>query len=80
MSQDHKVLPSFDELPHFKEYSGCAWDVWGPNDQLGTVNLLTDDLVKQAVQEEIRYISYVSRGGYEFHNIRRTGRAVSLNW
>ncbi|ETW85097.1 hypothetical protein HETIRDRAFT_438158 [Heterobasidion irregulare TC 32-1] len=54
MSQGHKVLPSFDELPHFKEYSGCAWDVWGPNDQLGTVNLLTDDLVKQAAQEEIR--------------------------
>jgi hypothetical protein len=49
-----RLLPSFDELPPFKNFSGCAWGVWGPDDQLGTVNLLTDQLVKQATTEEIR--------------------------
>ena len=50
-----KKLPSFDELPRFHEFTGCAWDVWGKGDQLGTVNLLTDAIVKRAAQEEIRY-------------------------
>ena len=47
-------LPSFKELPDFYEHPGCAWDVWGKNDQLGTVNLLTEELVKRAATEEIR--------------------------
>lgn len=55
MASAPKDLPSFDELPDFHEHSGCAWGVWGQDDQLGTVNLLTDDVVKQAAQEEIRY-------------------------
>ncbi|KAF7974251.1 hypothetical protein HWV62_35528 [Athelia sp. TMB] len=49
-----KVLPKFDELPSFHNFKGCAWAVWGPDDQLGTVNLLTDDLVAQTAREEIR--------------------------
>ncbi|TFY81588.1 hypothetical protein EWM64_g2422 [Hericium alpestre] len=49
-----KPLPSFDELPHFNEYTGCAWTVWGEDDQLGTINLLTDDVVRRAAQEEIK--------------------------
>ncbi|KAG6827311.1 hypothetical protein H0H92_012359 [Tricholoma furcatifolium] len=35
-------IPAFDDLPKFKDMPGCAWGVWGPDDQLGTVNLLTD--------------------------------------
>lgn len=50
-----KVLPTFDELPHFKNFPGCAWSVWGENDELGTVNMLTDEVVQRASQEEIRY-------------------------
>lgn len=46
-------LPSFDELPSFKNFKGCAWDVWGPGDNLGTVNLLTPDVVRRAAAEEI---------------------------
>ncbi|KAL0568666.1 hypothetical protein V5O48_013318 [Marasmius crinis-equi] len=46
-------LPSFDELPKFKEFDGCAWEVWGKDDQLGTINLLTEDVVKRAALEEI---------------------------
>ncbi|KAF7441352.1 hypothetical protein PC9H_001701 [Pleurotus ostreatus] len=49
-----KPLPTFDELPNFKEFPGCAWAVWGGSDQLGTINLLTDEVVKRAAQEEIR--------------------------
>ncbi|KAJ8519226.1 hypothetical protein ONZ45_g3791 [Pleurotus djamor] len=50
----NKPLPSFDDLPPFNEMSGCAWDLWGPDDQLGTVNLLTDEVVHRAAVEEIR--------------------------
>ncbi|CAL1708206.1 unnamed protein product [Somion occarium] len=44
-------LPSFDELPKFQNFPGCAWNVWGKDDQLGTVNLLTDEVVKKATEE-----------------------------
>lgn len=44
-------LPSFDELPKFRNFAGCAWGVWGEGDQLGTVNLLTEDVVKEAAKE-----------------------------
>ncbi len=55
-----KELPKFDDLPSFKEYKGCAWSVWGEDDQLGTVNLLTEEVVKKAAAEEIRFVSMVS--------------------
>ena len=44
-------LPSFDELPSFHDFPGCAWDVWGRDDELGTINLLTEDVVKEAAKE-----------------------------
>ena len=46
-----RKLPAFDELPAFKNFSGCAWEVWGKGDQLGTVNLLTPEVVKEAAEE-----------------------------
>lgn len=52
-----RTLPTFDELPHFGKFSGCAWDVWGKGDQLGTVNLLTEEVVKEAAKE-IKYVSH----------------------
>ncbi|KAJ7237737.1 putative cyclase-domain-containing protein [Mycena haematopus] len=47
-------IPSYDALPNFKNFPGCAWSVWGAEDQLGTVNLLTDAVVKAAASEEIK--------------------------
>lgn len=47
-------LPSFRELPRQGGFPGCAWKVWGKNDQLGTVNLLTQSLVARTAKEEIR--------------------------
>ncbi|KAI1258067.1 hypothetical protein MGN70_001113 [Eutypa lata] len=47
--------PRFEDLPLRKgdpPYS--AWGIWGPNDELGTLNFLTDDVVAQAAQREIR--------------------------
>lgn len=49
--KDIMALPTFDELPKYKNFAGCAWGVWGPDDQLGTVNLLTDEVVQQAAAE-----------------------------
>ncbi|KAI0761481.1 hypothetical protein BD413DRAFT_607112 [Trametes elegans] len=46
-----RQLPTYDELPKFKNIAGCAWEVWGKDDQLGTVNLLTDEAVKEAAKE-----------------------------
>ncbi|KAK0441291.1 hypothetical protein EV421DRAFT_1736759 [Armillaria borealis] len=53
-TKDGRPLPSFDELPNLHSFKGCAWGLWGEDDQLGTVNLLTDDVVRQAATEEIR--------------------------
>ncbi|PPQ91943.1 hypothetical protein CVT25_000986 [Psilocybe cyanescens] len=51
-------LPTFDELPPFKNFPGCAWGVWGADDQLGTVNLLTEEVVQSAAREEIKPINF----------------------
>ncbi|CAK5263952.1 unnamed protein product [Mycena citricolor] len=48
------TIPDYDELPPFKNMPGCAWGVWGAEDQLGTVNLLSEKAVKVAAKEEIR--------------------------
>ncbi len=48
---DNKQLPTFDELPNFHEYTGCAWGVWGKDDQLGTINLLTEKVVAESAKE-----------------------------
>ena len=44
-------LPTFDELPNFHQYTGSAWGVWGKDDELGTVNLLTEEVVAEAAKE-----------------------------
>ncbi|EIN07897.1 hypothetical protein PUNSTDRAFT_135420 [Punctularia strigosozonata HHB-11173 SS5] len=54
-------LPTFDELPQFHEYKGCAWGIWGNEDQLGTVNLLSPDVVQRAAREEVQPINYLAQ-------------------
>lgn len=46
-------LPAFDDLPAFHDMPGCGW-IWDEDDQLGTVNLLTDEIVQRACHEEVR--------------------------
>ena len=41
-------LPSFDELPINPEYPAhSAWGVFGEDDNLGTLNLLTEEVVQE---------------------------------
>ncbi|UPL04157.1 hypothetical protein LCI18_015091 [Fusarium solani-melongenae] len=48
-------LPSFAELPVDKQGPhGNAWGLWGPDDQLGTLNYLTPKVVAEAVKEEVK--------------------------
>ncbi|KAL6252919.1 hypothetical protein RBB50_000638 [Rhinocladiella similis] len=45
-------LPDFDSLPKVEgQPQGNAWAYWGKDDQLGTLNLLTKKVKKEAVKE-----------------------------
>lgn len=48
-------LPDFKDLPDVKDMpKGCAWGVWdkdGKKDIYGTLNLLTQDVIKEAYKE-----------------------------
>ncbi|HLH68696.1 MAG TPA: cyclase family protein [Candidatus Dormibacteraeota bacterium] len=46
---DDRVLPEYDELPLVPSLGlRHAWGVFGPDDQLGTINLLSPDRVRKA--------------------------------
>lgn len=46
--------PKFSDLPLQKDGPhGNAWGLWGSDDQLGTLNLLTDDVIAKAAAENI---------------------------
>ncbi|SJX62710.1 uncharacterized protein SRS1_10959 [Sporisorium reilianum f. sp. reilianum] len=48
-------LPSFDDIPPVAGMPhGCAWNVWGADDELGTLNLLTPAVVAASAAENIR--------------------------
>lgn len=41
--------PGFDQLPYRpNDPKASAWGLWGDQDELGTLNLLTPELVKKA--------------------------------
>lgn len=42
--------PAFEDLPTDEPYKN-AWGVHGTDDELGTLNLLTPEVVKRATQE-----------------------------
>jgi hypothetical protein len=44
--------PAFDELPLRKgDPKGSAWNLWGQDDELGTLNLITEDVTRAAATE-----------------------------
>ncbi|KAK4626333.1 hypothetical protein CLAFUW4_04997 [Fulvia fulva] len=53
--QPHFTFPTFDQLPKVEgQPQGCAWGLFDKNgvkDQVGTLNLLTPDVVRQASSE-----------------------------
>lgn len=48
-------LPTFDDLPLVRGLpKGCTWGLWdreGVQDELGTLNLLTPSVVREAARE-----------------------------
>lgn len=45
-------LPGFDELPlRSGDPKGSAWGLWGPDDELGTLNLITNEVTQLALHE-----------------------------
>jgi hypothetical protein len=46
--------PKFSDLPLQKDGPhGNAWGLWGADDQLGTLNLLSDEVIAQAAKENV---------------------------
>lgn len=56
MTQDSSIkLPKLSELPLQKgDPHHSAWGLYGKDDELGTLNRLTDEVVLRAAREEIR--------------------------
>jgi hypothetical protein len=52
---DYRNIPDYDNLPPVKGMpKGCAWGVFdkdGKKDKFGTLNLITPEIVKEAVKE-----------------------------
>jgi hypothetical protein len=52
---DYSNIPDYDSLPPVKGMpKGCAWGVFdkdGKKDKFGTINLITPEVVKEAVKE-----------------------------
>ncbi|KAN0063335.1 hypothetical protein ACQY0O_004501 [Thecaphora frezii] len=52
---DWRTVPDLDSLPPVPgQPAGCAWNFWGANDRLGTLNLLTPEVVASAAASEVR--------------------------
>ncbi|THC97643.1 hypothetical protein EYZ11_002869 [Aspergillus tanneri] len=50
--EDHFSRPAFDNLPLRKgDPKGSAWGLWGGNDELGTLNLISEDVVRATRSE-----------------------------
>lgn len=73
------MYPSFNDLPLKKDGPpGNAWGLWGPDDQIGSLNHLTDTVVATAAKEEIRtgarvslkYVSYLVTHRRRTRNVR----------
>ncbi|EPQ26511.1 uncharacterized protein PFL1_05833 [Pseudozyma flocculosa PF-1] len=52
---DWRTVPDLDDLPPVEgQPAGCAWNFWGRDDRLGTLNLLTPQVVAAAAASEVR--------------------------
>jgi hypothetical protein len=48
-------LPALDSLPlHQNDPPNSAWGLWGPEDNLGALNYLTDKAVLEAIKDEVQ--------------------------
>lgn len=52
-----RLRPRFEDLPLREgDPKGSAWGLWGDEDEMGTLNLITPEAVAQATQEACRGI------------------------
>ena len=52
---DQGSIPSFSDLPLRRgDPPFSAWGLYGDDDQLGALNRLTDELVKEVARDEIQ--------------------------
>ncbi|KAJ9637476.1 uncharacterized protein PV06_04041 [Exophiala oligosperma] len=50
-----RLRPSFDDLPLREgDPKGSAWGLWGDEDEIGTLNLITPEAIARATQEACR--------------------------
>ncbi|RKL15979.1 hypothetical protein BFJ68_g5228 [Fusarium oxysporum] len=89
-----KKLPTFDDLPLDKNGPpGNAWGLWGPDDQLGRLNLLTPETVRAAASYQRTGQFYMGHEQEEFGTGSQTlgidayannggiiGRGVLIDW
>lgn len=63
-------IPSFDSLPlRDGDPHHSAWGLYGDDDQLGTLNRLTDERVAAAARNEIQKgTRYVLISGIDYHS------------
>lgn len=55
MDSKYSEFPSFSALPLQRDGPrGNSWGLWGPNDQIGTLNYLSEDVVARAAKQEIK--------------------------
>lgn len=55
MESKYSNFPSFSELPLQKDGPhGNSWGLWGHEDQIGTLNHLSEDAVARSAREEIK--------------------------
>ncbi|KAJ5756026.1 hypothetical protein N7533_005569 [Penicillium manginii] len=55
MDSNYSEYPSFSDLPLKRDGPhGNSWGLWGPNDQIGTLNHLSEDVVARAAKQEIK--------------------------
>jgi hypothetical protein len=55
MDPKYSEYPSFSDLPLQESGPhGNAWGLWGPDDQIGTLNHLTEDAVASAAKAQIK--------------------------
>lgn len=68
---DYSNIPDYDNLPPVEGMpKGCAWGIFdkdGKKDRFGTINLITPEVVKEAVKEvkegvsvSLKYVSTAS--------------------
>ena len=77
---DYSNIPDYDSLPPVKGMpKGCAWGIFdkdGKKDKFGTLNLITPEIVKEAVKEVKEGVSV----SLKYASTTPSGRSTCNMW